>query len=88
MAPFPKIHSLVIARVFAKNFIRKRVSPRPLLGAARKALSKTRAWQSGFASIWRTRQCTHQAGALTIGEPDRGKVVSESLADSLFSKAD
>lgn len=59
---------------------------RCLWGASSRSPFKTQ--KIRVASSWRTRQYTPQAGGVTIGVLNDGKVVPESLAISFLSQVD
>lgn len=84
MVHSPKLHCLSLHQ----ELLQKKSSPQVLLGVDSgnpPPPPRSQAWQSVVLS-WRTGQCTPQAGAVTIGVLDLGKVVSVSLADSLSGR--
>ena len=61
----------------AYNFSREKSTPKVLLGAANSPFCRTKAWQGGITSIWRTGLCTPHTGAVRTEVPDPGKMAHE-----------
>ena len=81
MDSVPKLHSSNIVWVSDKNFSRKTATQILLLSATSISFCSTHAWQNGVTS--ETGQCTPQAGMVTNGVLDFGKVAS-GLWQTLF----